>query len=239
MELVTRDRPNVSLRRHGDGGQWVVLSFPYDAHLVNLARSIPHRRFDWDTREWTAPVTDWAGIRVQDILERYPELEASDEVVAWLKVVKRRWIGNVSTIRHDGRGWWVLHTIAGPLPEGLSDSDLLVAGGRQLVALTPSAADVLAEQPSARLDAGAERTLQLVRAGASLPPARLAWVRGVEGEELRLEVVWDPDVGVAFEDLAASEGTRSVALDPWITEELDAFIARVSGRGHGARARGA
>ncbi len=52
MELVTRDRPNVSLRRLGDGGQWVVLSFPYDAHLVNLARSIPHRRFDWDTREW-------------------------------------------------------------------------------------------------------------------------------------------------------------------------------------------
>ena len=80
MELVTRDRPNVSLRRHGEGGQWVVLSFPYDAHLVNLARSIPHRRFDWDTREWSAPVTDWAGIRVQDILERYPELEASDEV---------------------------------------------------------------------------------------------------------------------------------------------------------------
>jgi SWI/SNF-related matrix-associated actin-dependent regulator 1 of chromatin subfamily A len=225
MELVTRDRPNVSLRRIGDSGQWVVLSFPYDAHLVNLARSIPHRRFDWDTREWSAPVTDWAGIRVQDILERYPELEASDEVVAWLSVVKRRWIGNVSTIRHDGRGWWVLHTIAGPLPEGLSDSDLLVAGGRQLLALTPEAARVLAEQPSARLDAGAERCLQLVRAGAELPPARLAWVRGVEGEELRLEVIWDPDVGVAFEDLAASEGTRSVALDPWVTEELDAFIS--------------
>ena len=236
MELVTRDRPNVSLRRHGDGGHWVVLSFPYDAHLVNLARSIPHRRFDWDTREWSAPVTDWAGIRVQDILERYPELEASDEVAAWLKVVKRRWIGSVSTARHDGRGWWVLHTIAGPLPEELSDSDLLVAGGRQLLALTAEAGRVLAEQPSARLDAGAERCLQLVRAGAKLPPARLAWVRGVEGEELRLEVVWDPDVGVAFEDLAASEGTRSVTLDPWITEELDAFIVRARGRGHRARA---
>jgi SWI/SNF-related matrix-associated actin-dependent regulator 1 of chromatin subfamily A len=224
MELVTRDSPNVSLRRLRDGGQWVVLTFPYDAHLVNLARSIPHRRFDWDSREWSAPVTDWAGIRVQDILERHPELEPSDDVLAWLAGVKRRWIGNVSTIRHDGRGWWVLRTIAGPLPAELSDSDLLVAGGRQLLALTPEAGRVLAEQPSARLDAGAERCLQLVRAGAALPPARLAWVRGVEGEELHLEVVWDPDIGVAFEDLAASEGTRSVALDPWITEELDAFI---------------
>ena len=224
MELVTRDRPNVSLRRLRDGGQWVVLSFPYDAQLVNLARSIPHRRFDWDTREWSAPVTDWAGIRVQDILERHPELDASDDVLAWLAGVNRRWIGNVSTLRHDGRGWWVLHTIAGPLPAELSDSDLRVAAGRQLLALTPEAGRVLEQLPSARLDAGAERCLQLVRAGAKLPPARLAWVRGVEGEELRLEVIWDPDIGVAFEDMAASEGTRSVALDPWIIEELDTFI---------------
>ena len=68
----------------------------------------------------------------------------------------------------------------------------MVAGGRQLLALTPAAADVLAEQRSARLDAAAERCLQLVRAGAPLPPARLTWFRGVEGEELRLEVIWDP-----------------------------------------------
>ena len=119
MELVPRERPNVSLRRAGDGGQWVVLSFPYDANLVNLARSIPHRRFDWDTREWLAPVTDWAGIRVHDILERYPELDASDDVVEWLAGVKRRWIGNVTTVRHEGRGWWRLETVAGPLPPEL------------------------------------------------------------------------------------------------------------------------
>ncbi|HEX5194617.1 MAG TPA: DEAD/DEAH box helicase [Solirubrobacteraceae bacterium] len=226
MELVARDRPNVSLRRAADGGDWVVLSFPYDPVLVDLARSIPHRRFDWDAREWSAPVTDWAGIRVQDILERYPELDASDEVLSWLQGVKRRWIGNVSTVRHDGRGWWLLRTVAGPLPAELPASDLVVAGGMQLLALTPAAADVLAQQRSARLDAAAERCLALVRAGAPLPPARLAWFRGVEGEELRLEVIWDPEIGVAFEDLAASEGTRSVAVDPWITEELDAFIAR-------------
>jgi superfamily II DNA or RNA helicase len=224
MELLPRDRPNVSLRHTTDGGEWVVLSFPYEANLVNLARSIPHRRFDWDTREWSAPLTDWAGIRVQDILERYPELDASDEVRGWLAGVKRRWIGNVTTVRHDGHGWWRLETVAGSLPSELRAEDLVVAGGRQLLALTPEAAGVLAEQRSARLDAAAERCLQLVRAGAPLPPARLTWFRGVEGEELRLEVIWDPEIGAAFEDLAASEGTRSVALDPWIAEELDAFI---------------
>jgi superfamily II DNA or RNA helicase len=226
MELVRRERPNVSLRRGADGGESVVLSFPYEARLVDLARSIPHRRFDWDTREWSAPVTDWAGIRVQDILERYPELDASDEVLTWLAGVKRRWIGNVTTVRHDGRGWWRLQTIAGPLPAELPAEDLVLADGRQLLALTPAAAEVLAEQRSARLDAAAERCLALVRGGAPLPPARLTWFRGVEGEELRLEVIWDPEIGVAFEDLAASEGTRSVSIDPWIAEELDAFIAR-------------
>jgi hypothetical protein len=224
MELVPRDRPNVALRRAADGGEWVVLSFRYDANLVALARTIPHRRFDWDTREWLAPVTDWAGIRIQDILERYPELDASDEVLEWLGAVNRRWIGSVTTMRHDGRGWWRLQTIAGPLPAELPAEDLRLVDGRQLLALTPAAAAVLAEQRSARLDAGAERCLQLARAGAPLPPARLTWFRGVEGEELRLEVLWDPEIGDAFEDLAASEGRRSVALDPWIVEELEAFI---------------
>ena len=224
MELVASDGPNVSLRRVDDGGQRVVLSFPYDAHLVELARSIPHRSFDWDTREWSAPVTDWAGIRVQDILERYPELDASDEVLAWLAGVRRRWIGNVTTTRLDGYGWWVLRTVAGPLPSELPDADLRVHDGRQLLALTATAAAVLREQQSARLDAAAERCLQLVLAGTEPPPARLTWLRGVQGEELRLEVIWDPDVGLAFEELAAAEGTRSVALDPWIIAELDPFI---------------
>ena len=201
----------MSLRRHGDGGQWVVLSFPYDAHLVNLARSIPHRRFDWDTREWSAPVTDWAGIRVQDILERYPELEASDEVVAWLKVVKRRWIGNVSTIRHDGRGWWVLHTIAGPLPEGLSDSDL--RGGRR-----PAAAGVDPSGGATCWPSSRRRVWMPAPSGRSSwsGPARSCRPRGWRGcaASRARSCAWRwsgiRTSAVAFEDLAASEGTRSV-----------------------------
>ena len=46
------------------------------------------------------------------------------------------------------------------------------------------------------------------------------------GEELRLEVLWDPDVGLAFGELPGANGTRSVPLDPWLAEALDAFIAR-------------
>ena len=71
------------------------------------------------------------------------------------------------------------------------------------------------------------------------PPARLVWFRGVDGEQLRLEVVWDPDVGAAFTQLPGAEGTRAVPLDPWLAEELDAFIAPPRRPGHPAGRRGA
>jgi SWI/SNF-related matrix-associated actin-dependent regulator 1 of chromatin subfamily A len=224
MQLVP-GRPNVELRRDRDDQPTVVLSFPYDRALVDLARSIPHRRFDWDTREWYAPASDWAALKVVEILDRYPELEAADDVGAWLAGVTSRWIGHVSTARHDGRGWWALRTLAGPVPEELA-ARAIECDGRLLVALTPETASVLRAQPSAKLDAGADRCVEIVEHGGVPAPARLAWFRSVDGERLRLEVLWDPDVGLAFEQLTASEGTRAVPLDPWAVEELDAFIAR-------------
>src|SRR3954463_2840973 len=120
MELV-EERPNVELRRGPDGRSIVVLSFPYDPHIVASVRSIPQRRFDWDTREWWAPVDDWAGVHVAEVLERFPELTTSAQVDAWLAAIERRWVGIVTTTRHDGRGWWVLRTRAGTVPEALLD----------------------------------------------------------------------------------------------------------------------
>src|ERR687893_2805407 len=99
MELVD-DRPNVELRRDGGGAPIVVLQFPYDARLVALVRRIPGRRFDWDRREWWAPVDDWAGIQVAEVVKRFPELTTSAEVDAWLRAVDRRWVGRVTTPRH-------------------------------------------------------------------------------------------------------------------------------------------
>jgi SNF2 family DNA or RNA helicase len=49
--------------------------------------------------------------------------------------------------------------------------------------------------------------------------------RGVDGERLALEVLWDPAVGAAFERLPGA--TRNgVALDPWLAGQLDAFVAQ-------------
>ncbi|HET9104700.1 MAG TPA: DEAD/DEAH box helicase [Solirubrobacteraceae bacterium] len=216
---------NVTLRPSDNGESLVVLSFPYDRELVELARAMPHRRFDWDRREWSAPAEDVAALKVAEILARRPELEASDEVREWLSAVRRRWVGSVSTRRYDGRGWLVLRTLAGPIPKPLrtgarKDGDLV------LVPLTVEAARALRAERSAALDAAAERCLQALESGGTLPPARLAWARGMDGEELRLEVLWDPEIGAAFGDLPGAEGTRSVPLDPWLVVELDGFLAR-------------
>ena len=224
MEQVP-DRAHVELRPDPTGEPTVVLSFPYDRALVDLCRSIPHRRFDWESREWSAPATDWAAMKVTEALERFPELQPSVEVAEWLAGVKLRWIGSVSTTRHDGRGWWVLNTLAGPVPEVLLEGSM-PRDGRLLVPLTAAGAQALRSQRSARLDAGAERCAQIVEHGGDPPPARLVWVRGMDGEELRLEVIWDPDIGLAFTGLPGAEGTRAVPLDPWLAESLDAFIAR-------------
>ena len=224
MEPVP-DRPNVELRRDGEGDGVVVLAFPYDRELVEQVRTIPHRRFDWDTREWSAPADDWAGMKVAELLKRYPDLRAAPEVVEWLGGVQRRWIGYVRTTRHDGRGWLVLDTRAGLVPEPLR-SGAVEREGKLLVPLTKAAAEALREQSSARLDIAAERCLSIIESGEVPPPARLVYFRGVEGEQLRLEVVWDPDIGSAFQRLPGAQGTRAVPLDPWAAEALDAFIAR-------------
>jgi SWI/SNF-related matrix-associated actin-dependent regulator 1 of chromatin subfamily A len=225
MELVT-GRPNVELRLSPHGERIVILSFPYDRGLVDLVRTIPHRRFDWDTREWSAPAEDWAALKVVEALERYPELSPSPEVSTWLAEVEQRWIGAVTTTRYDGRGWWVLRTLAGPVPAELRDGAIERPDGALLVPLSQAAALVLREQRSMRVDMGAERCLQIAEHGGDPPASRLTWFRSVDGEQLRLEVLWDPEVGAAFSELPGAEGTRAVPLDPWLAEPLSAFVAR-------------
>jgi superfamily II DNA or RNA helicase len=248
MRLVPAP-PNVELRTDAERGRIVVLSFPYDAHLVEVVRAIPHRRFDWDAREWWAPVDDWVALHVADVVRRFPELTTSEQAAAWLDGIEHRWIGHVRTARYDGRGWWELETLAGTVPAALregaversvpgSSRDGAAAGDgasagaathgappRLLVPLTEANAHVLREQESARLDAGAERCVASFEIGEEPPPARLVATHGVDGARLRLEVLWDPEVGAAFEALPGSEGERAVPIDPWLMEPLDAFIA--------------
>jgi SWI/SNF-related matrix-associated actin-dependent regulator of chromatin subfamily A-like protein 1 len=241
MQLAP-DRPNVELRRTADGDQIVVLGFPYDAHIVAVVRGIPGRRFDWDRREWWAPVDDWAAVHVAEVLERFPELSASDAVRTWLASVERRWVGRVGTRRHDGRGWWTLETRAGSPPEELLAGSVQ-CDGMLLAPLGVAGAAVLAEQDVVRLDAGARRCVDALLAGEDPPPpARLTAARTFDGHRLRLDVLWDPDAGAAFCKLPGAEArSRTLPIDPWVVEPLDAYLARhgVAVDGPGAHVLGA
>jgi len=217
--------PNVMLRTDAERGRIVVLSFPYEPHVVEAVRAIPHRRFDWDAREWWAPVQDWVAHHVADVLRRFPDLAPSDEVTAWLGEVERRWLGRVSTTRFDGRGWFVLETAAGEVPAELREGAVEHGARTLLVPLGEAAAHALRAQESARLDAAAERCVAALELGDEPPPARLVATQGVDGARLRLEVLWDPDTGLAFGELPGAEGERSVPVDPWLCEPLDAFLA--------------
>src|SRR3954468_21804512 len=153
------ERPNVELRRDADGSSIVVLAFPYDPHVVALVRRIPGRRVDCDRRAWFAPVDDWAGVHVAEVVDRFPELTTSAEVDLWLKAIERRWVGRITTTRHDGRGWFALHTRAGTIPEALLEGAVEQEDGTMLVPLTKAAAEAIDELRSARLDGAAHRTL--------------------------------------------------------------------------------
>ena len=226
MELV-EERPNVELRRGPDGRSIVVLSFPYDPQIVASVRSIPQRRFDWDTREWWAPVDDWAGVHVAEVLDRFPELTTSAQVDAWLAAIERRWVGIVTTTRHDGRGWWVLRTRAGTVPEALLEGAIEREDGALLAPLTQAGAEALADlRGGTRMDGAARRIIASLERGEDPPPARLAVSETVDGTFLRLDVLWDPDVAGAFDALPGAVGPgHSLPIDPWIVEPLDAFLA--------------
>jgi superfamily II DNA or RNA helicase len=219
-------RPNVELREHGDG-QIVVLAFPYDARIVHVVRGIPGRRFDWDRREWWAPVDDWVGVHVADVIERFPDLSASDEVLQWLAAIERRWVGNVGAVPYDGRGWWTIFTRAGSPPAELLQGSIARQDGVVLAPLTRSGAEILAEQDAVRIEPGARRCVEALLSGvAEPPPARLTAARTFDGERLRLDVLWDPDAGKAFSKLpGGDERSRTLPIDPWIVEPLDEFLA--------------
>ena len=146
MKLVPTT-PNVELRGSGDE-QIVVLAFPYDATIVNLVRGIPGRRFDWDAREWWAPVDDWVGVHVAGVLERFPDLVPSPEVVAWLTAIDQRWVGVVGATRYDGRGWWTLATRAGTPPEALLEGSVTRPDG---ALLAPASVSGASSAPSGRV----------------------------------------------------------------------------------------
>lgn len=217
------DRPNVEIRRGPDGAPIVVLAFPYDARIVGRVRQIPQRRFDWETREWWAPLSVWTGIAIRDLLAAFPRLTTSTEAALWLRGIEDRWIARVTTTRHEGTGWFAVQTRAGELPEPLR-AVAVTSGDRTLLPMSSEVAEVIEEERGLHLD-GSARRCQTAALVGPVPRARLELRLDSEGAAFGLQPFWDPDAASAFDRLG-TDHSGTLPLDPWIVPALDEFLAR-------------
>ena len=223
MQLAP-SRPNVELREVRREPH-VVFAFPYRADLVDAMRAIPGRRFDWDAKEWSVPQHDTVAPFVADVLARWPELTADDDVRAWLRAVPSRWLGRVTTRRAGRTGEFVARTLAGDLPEGLA-ALATDAGDREVtLPFSGDVAELLSDLAGARLDNAAASCALRLRVGLDPPPAELTVEHTVEEARLSLEVLWDHDTGEAFTALPGVERrSRTLPIDPWALEPLEQFL---------------
>jgi hypothetical protein len=215
---------HVELRRSPSGMESVVFSFPYRADTVDAIRGIPGRRFDWEAKEWWAPRADATAPYVQRVIERHDWLTVAPDVSEWLSRAVAGWVGRVTTGRRDGKGVFLLETVAGDLEEPLA-SMVEEEGPYLRVPFSQEAAEALLEARGARLDPRAQRCASKLQVGLEPAPATLVLVHGVAEPRFTLDVNWDPDVVGAFLQLPACEAHgRTLPVDAYLVEPLDAFL---------------
>jgi SNF2 family DNA or RNA helicase len=217
---------NVELRPDPVGNLAVVFAFPYQPDIVDAMRGIPGRRFDWQTKEWWAPRADAVAPYIRGVLERHPSLSVAPDVEHWLAGAVTGWVGRVSAQRRDGRGNFVLETIAGELDAELAEHAQEL-GGRLWLPFDAAVADALLELKAARLDPRALRCATRLRVGIDPAPADLTLIESVEEPRFKLEVNWDPDTVGPFLALPACESHgRTLPVDPFLLEPLEHYLRR-------------
>lgn len=223
MPTAVPDRPNIQIRRGPEGAPIVVIGFAYDPKIVYRIRQIPKRRFEWETREWWAPVDAWTGLEIRNLIAEFPQLTTTTEVAVWLRGIEDRWIVQLTTTILDGQGWWVANTRAGEIPDELK----AVAREHEdqtLLPMTMAVAEILDEERGVKADGRAQRCIAAALLGP-VPRARLELRHDHQGSAFGMQELWDPDCARAFMRLG-TDRSGTLPLDPWIVSELDGFLAK-------------
>src|SRR3954466_16379753 len=189
-------------------------------------RAIPGRRFDWVEREWIVPRHEATAVYVADVLGRWPDLVASEAVREWLAACPLHWLGRATTRKRDGHGQFVVRTVAGELPEAIREMAVDELDERTIVLpFTADAAEALLDDDGARLDGRAAGCATRLQVGLEPPGAALVVEHTVAEARFGLDVLWDSDTAAAFNDLpGADTRSRTVPIDPWVLEPLEAFL---------------
>jgi hypothetical protein len=181
----------------------LVFSFPFDEELNESVKRLPRRWFDWRRKHWRVPADPRVSKAVQRLLERFPELIAAPEVLAWLSD-SDRFRAVVSVLIHEGAGAFVLRVLSGDPPDELEDA-IEVAQDRLVVPFSEESGALLLRLEGLQLDDLARASARELRAGESPPPAELELGIGDDGEpEVVLFSGWDPAPARAFKSLPES-----------------------------------
>jgi SWI/SNF-related matrix-associated actin-dependent regulator 1 of chromatin subfamily A len=178
----------------------LVFDFPFNEELNETVKRLPRRWFDWRRKHWRVPADPRLGKAVEEVLGRFPELDASPEVLAWL-TDSGRWKALVTVVSRGGRGAFVLRTISGDPPAELAEAE--TAGeGRLLLPFDRESAEMLAVLDGVQLDDLALGCARDLRAGRDPAGAELTLEIGDDGEPaLTLRTLWDPEPARAYKRL--------------------------------------
>jgi len=170
----------------------LVFSFPVDEELNEAVKQIPGRWFDWRRKNWRVPAHPRVAKPIEGVLERFPRLEPSREVVRWLGE-SRQWRAVVTAHQDEhGRGAFLLRTLQGdPPPEVVAATSQ--GEGHLELPFAPSNAHFLADLDRVELDDLAHACLVDLLGGHSPAPASLTMGIDDDGEpELTLVTRWNP-----------------------------------------------
>ena len=212
--------------------------------LVDAMRAIPGRRFDWDRRSGRSRGTSVTAVYVADVLARWPRAASSPTTSArGCAGAPSGWLGRVTTRKRAGEpGSSSSARSPASCPTALAalPTPTATTGARSTLPFTAEAADALLDEAArgsssaaigcatrlqVGLDAAARRARRRAHGRGAAPGAR-----GAVGPRHRR--------GVRRAARAPSARSRTLPIDPWALEPLEALPARARRRGRrGARAR--
>ena len=216
----------------------IVFDFPIHEELNDAVKRLPKRWFNWRTKHWRVPADPRVAKSVERVLDRFPGLEATPEVRAWL-ADSDRWRAVVSVVSYRGAGAFILRSLAGEAPPELNEA-ADAADGRHLLPFSMENADLLYELDGVQLDDLARGCARELSAGREPAPAELSIEVGDDGEpEVTIFTIWDPQPAREFRKLSeahpiarpgrfyvrdASWGI-AVPADPALATDLTEFVA--------------
>ena len=207
----------------------LVFDFPVDDELNDAVKELPRRWFDWRRKNWRVPADPLIAKQVAALLERFPDrLESDATVRSWLDQSKH-WRGIVSVGCENGKGVFLVRTLAGdPPPELPAD-----------LSFNEDTAEELLDLDGADLDDLARACARELIRGREPAAAELSFETDYEGEpQFVLTTRWNPEPARAFKRLPeaspiefygrffnrmAAWGT-AVPADAALAYDLKAFI---------------